>query len=64
MFANSLCLWGAELKVQNFQSRSLSGRTEPIRLFIVLYFPAIGKDKLAVLQQRAAAQILTKTSII
>ena len=41
----------AGLKVRNFQNR-----TEPIRLFNILCFPSIVKDKLAVLQQGAAAK--------
>jgi hypothetical protein len=35
----------------------------PIRLFIILNFPSIVKDELAVLQQRAAAQKLLKPSL-
>ena len=51
-------MWSAGLKVQNFQFR-----TEPIRLFIISFFTPIVKDELAVLQQRAAAQITAETRI-
>jgi hypothetical protein len=51
-------MWSAGIKVMNFQAR-----TEPIRLFIISNFPSIVKDGLAVLQQRAAAQITAKTRI-
>jgi hypothetical protein len=54
MTHNGLAMWSAGLKVQNFQAR-----TEPIRLFIISFFPSIVKDELAVLQQRAA---VTKTA--
>jgi hypothetical protein len=38
-------------------------RTEPICLFNISNFPSIVEDELAVLQQRAAAQITTETQI-
>jgi hypothetical protein len=50
--------WSAGLKVMNFQAR-----TEPIRLFITLFFSQIVKDELAVLQQRAAAPKTAETRI-
>ena len=51
-------MWSAGLKVGTFQLH-----TEPIRLFIISNFPSIVKDDLAVLQQRAAAQITAETRI-
>jgi hypothetical protein len=48
----------AGLKVVNFQLR-----TEPIRLFNISNFPSIVRDELAVLQQRAAAQLTAETRI-
>lgn len=38
-------------------------RTEPIRLFIISFFPSIVEDELAVLQQRAAATKTAETRI-
>jgi hypothetical protein len=58
MNTNGLCKWSAGLKVMNFQLR-----TEPIRLFIISFFPSIVKDELAVLQQRAAAELTVETRI-
>ena len=55
---NGLCKFSAGIKVRNFQTR-----TEPIRLFKISNFPSIVKDELAVLQQRAAAQICAETRI-
>jgi hypothetical protein len=51
-------MWSAGMKVMNFQAR-----TEPIRLFNITNFPSIVKDELAVLQQRAAAQLPAETRI-
>ena len=51
-------VWSVELKVMSFQIRM-----KPIRLFGISNFPSIVKDELAVLQQRAAAQITAETHI-
>jgi hypothetical protein len=55
---NGLCKWSAGLKVMNFQYR-----TEPIRLFSILYFPSIVEDELAVLQQSENGWITQPTRI-
>ena len=51
-------MWSAGLKVMNFQAC-----TEPIRLFNISIFPSIVRDELAVLQQRAEAQITAEIRI-
>ena len=55
---NGLCMCSAGLKVMNFQNR-----TEPIRLFIISFFPSIVVDELAVLQRITAVELPAETRI-